>query len=132
MCRVETIKNERKEMEAMMYLTNIIFRTLFRTPAFSAIALILLSCNDLDSSDKDSSVIAGYFRDTVTFGIGDPTETTSILPYGNYNLFIAGYSANGALDWIQIPTPPAWSDSLAAAFASLTILSLLWEGLRTA
>ena len=47
-----------------------------------------------------SSLVAGYFRDTATFGPGEPMET-ALISTGEFGLFVARYKADGSLAWAK-------------------------------
>ncbi|MCG8554180.1 MAG: hypothetical protein MJD61_02655 [Proteobacteria bacterium] len=47
-----------------------------------------------------SSLLAGYFRDTATFGPGEPMET-ALISTGEFDLFVARYEADGSLAWAK-------------------------------
>lgn len=48
-----------------------------------------------------SSVAAGSYLQSVTFGAGEANETVLSNPGQGYNLFVARYSPNGALAWAK-------------------------------
>ena len=48
----------------------------------------------------DTTVMTGYFQDSVTFGQGEPNETV-LEAYGEDDIFIARYNTDGTLAWAK-------------------------------
>jgi hypothetical protein len=57
-------------------------------------------CLGISTDGSNNSIVAGYFKETATFGPGDPNET-SLISAGDYDIFIAKYDPNGALLWAK-------------------------------
>ncbi|MBU0529355.1 SBBP repeat-containing protein [bacterium] len=47
-----------------------------------------------------NSLVTGYFREIVTFGVGEPNQT-ALTSSGGTDIFIAKYDPNGALMWAR-------------------------------
>ena len=55
---------------------------------------------ELAAFPDGSSVVVGYFYNSTVFGVGEPNET-ELTAYGNYDVFVARYEANGSLRWVR-------------------------------
>jgi len=59
---------------------------------------------DMAAFDDGSSVVAGYFNDSLTLGPAEPNETTLTAGEGeNSSLFLARFDPDGALVWAKRP-----------------------------
>ena len=56
--------------------------------------------NDVAADTDGSVVVAGAFTLVATFGAGDPNQT-SLIAEGDYDIYLARYSPDGALDWAR-------------------------------
>ncbi len=54
----------------------------------------------IDTFSDGSTVITGGFQLTVTFGQGEPNQTT-LVSAGSYDMFVSKYNVNGTLAWVR-------------------------------
>jgi len=72
------------------------------------------------SSFPDGSfVLTGQFRQSVTFGEGEPNETTLVSPGDTRSIFVARYNPDGTLAWAK----SALSEGLSSRGHAVTFLS---------
>ena len=56
--------------------------------------------NAITTRSDDSTVVTGAFRESCTFGPGEPNQTV-LTPAGGYDIFIARYNPDGTLAWAK-------------------------------
>ncbi len=61
--------------------------------------------NGITTLSDDSTVVTGYFRDTATFGEGEPNET--VLVSDGDDIFVARYNPDGTLAWVKSAGGPS-------------------------
>jgi uncharacterized delta-60 repeat protein len=54
----------------------------------------------ISSLSDNSTVVAGHFETSCTFGPGEPNETI-LTSDGEHDIFVAHYNTNGTLDWVK-------------------------------
>jgi hypothetical protein len=58
---------------------------------------------DVVSYPDGSSVVSGHFQETITFGLGEPNETTLVEddPTYPHHSFLARFDADGMVEWVE-------------------------------
>jgi len=80
------------------------------------------------SLPDDSTVMAGYFEGSATFGQGEPNQVT-LISAGSGDIFIAQYNSNGMLAWAKCAGGLGWDsgDEITTLSDNSTVVTGCFE-----